>query len=247
MLRAPLLLLLAAPLATACSSKPAEAPPAPAAAADPAPADLAPAAAEQKHEAKLPSECADKGAKICLPPADFAKRLCSGFYPDVALSMLAKGTPWARGYLKVRSAEAWNASGGVSSGEKLVFEEEFVLLTHRTADTGGMVVSGAGGGYDVLRWDGSCASLQDEEVSLSPSPSPKAAKIPWKNLDDKVQSALLADTKINKVYLDRRKECKGATMGEVSAKCVKLDDQLSVVVVDFLRNGGSVPPPAKLP
>jgi hypothetical protein len=246
MLRAPLILLLAAPL-VACSSKPAEAPPTPAATADPEPAAAAPAAPVEKHEAKLPSECADKGAKLCLPPADFAKRVCSGFYPDVALSMLAKGTPWARGFLRVKSAEAWNASGGVSSGERLIFEEEFVLLTHRTADTGGMVVSGAGGGYDVLRWDGSCASLQDEEVSLSPTPSPKAAKIPWKNLDDKVQAALLADAKISKVYTDRRKECKGATMGEVSAKCVKLDDQLSVVVVEFLRNGGSVPPPAKLP
>ena len=175
------------------------------------------------------------------------KRLCSGFYPDVALSMLSKGTPWSRGYLRVRSAEAWNASGGVSSQDKIVFEEEFVLLTRREANTGGMQVSGAGGGYDVLRWDGSCASLQDDEVTLNASPSPKHAKIPWKNLDDKVQSALLADEKINKVYMDRRKECKGATMGDVSAKCVKLDEQLSVVIVGFLRKGGSIPPPAKLP
>jgi hypothetical protein len=161
--------------------------------------------------------------------------------------MLAKGTPWSRGYLRVKSAEALYASGGVSSQDKIVFEEEFVLLSRHEANTGGIQVSGAGGSYDVLRWDGSCASLQDEEVSLTATPSPKWAKIPWKNLDDKVKDALLADQKINKTYTDRRKECKGATMGDVSLKCVKLDEQLSAVVVDFLRKGGTVPPPAKLP
>ena len=202
----------------------------------------------EKPSTSLPGECHEKGGKLCLPPPAFVKKLCSGYFPDVALAMLAKGTPWSRGYLRVKAAEAWNASGGVSSQDKIVFEEEFVLLTRREASTGGMTVSGAGGGYDVLRWDGSCASLQDDEVTLSPSPSPRAAKIPtWKNLDDKVQAALLANEKINKVYTDRRKECKGATMGDVSDKCVKLDDKLSAIIVDYVRKVGGVPPPAKLP
>jgi hypothetical protein len=248
MLRSPLHLAVIAPLlaAAACGAPPvAEAPPAPSSEASAAPS-AAPVADEDKPSTKLPTECAEKG-KFCLPPAAFVKRLCSGFYPDVALAMLAKGTPWSRGYLRVKSAEAWNASGGVSSQDKIMFDEEFVLLTRREANTGGMTVSGAGGGYDVLRWDGSCASLQDEEVSLSVSPTPKNAKIPWKSLDDKIRDALLADEKINKVFTARRKECKGATIGEVSSKCEKLDDQLSVVVVDYVRKGGSVPAPSKLP
>jgi hypothetical protein len=209
----------------------------------------APAAAdeEDKPSTKLPTECAGKDAKMCLPPAGFVKRLCSGSYPDVALAMLAKGTPWVRGYLRVKSAEAFNASGGVSSDNKLVFDEELLLLSHREADTGGMTVSGAGSSYDVLRWDGSCASLQGEEVSLAASPTPKAAKVVWKTLDEKVQTALLADDKINKTYQARRKECKGASMGDVSLKCEKLDDMLSVVVIDYVRRGGSIPPPPRLP
>ena len=248
MTRAPLCLAALAPLLpAACGGAPppaaATTPTAEAAPATPA----APAAEEEKASTTLPGECEDKGKKLCLPPPAFVKRLCSGFYPDVALAMLAKGAPWSRGYLRVKSAEAFYASGGVSSQDKIVFEEEFVLLTHREAETGGMVVSGAGGSYDVLRWDGSCASLQDEEVSLTGPSSPKYAKIPWKSLDDKVKDALLANVKINKVYMDRRKECKGATIGDVSLKCVKLDDLLSTVVVGYLRDGGSVPPPAKLP
>ncbi len=194
----------------------------------------------------MPDTCETKG-NVCLPPAAFVKRLCEKGSPDVALAMLGKGTPWSRGYLRVKSAEAWNASGGASSQDKLVFDEEFIVLTHRAADTGGMQVSGAGGGYDVLRWDGSCASLSDEEVTLKTSPTPQAAKIPWKYLADNIQAALLADPKINKVYTDRRKECKGATMGDVSLKCVKLDDLLSKVVVDFVRGGGAIPPPPALP
>jgi hypothetical protein len=221
---------------------PPEAAPAPVASAAPAPA-----AEEDKTLGKIPTACAEAGAKVCVPPAAFVKRLCSGFFPDVALAMLGKGTPWQRGYLRVKSVEAWYASGGVSSAEKIVFDEELVIVAHREAATGGVVVSGAGGSYDVLRWDGSCASLQEDEVSLKPSPSPKSAKIPWKSLDDKVKEALLADDKIGKAYADRRKECKGATMGDVSIKCVKADDLVSVLVVDYVRRGGAVPPPAKLP
>ena len=91
------------------------------------------------------------------------------------------------------------------------------------------------------------ASLQDEEVSLTGSSTPKTAKVVWKSLDDKVRDALLADDKINKTYLARRKECKGATMGDVSLKCEKLDDQLSTVVIDYVRRGGALPPPPRLP
>jgi hypothetical protein len=234
-------------LLASCGGAPAPAAP-PAPTSEPTAAPSAePAPEAEKHADKLPTSCSGGDDKICMPPADFVKRLCGGFFPDVALSMLSKGTPWTRGYLRVKSTEAWNASGGVSSSDKVVFDEEFVILTHRKADAGGMQVSGAGGGYDVLRWDGTCASLMDEEVTLKTPPAPKSAKIPWKSLDDKVRDALLADEKVNKVYTERRKECKGATIGDVSLKCEKVDAQLSVVIADFVRNGGSLPPPPKLP
>ena len=213
-------------------------------------ASAAPSAAPEEMDptlGKIPTACTTAGAKVCVPPQTFVKRLCGGFFPDVALAMHSKGTPWQRAYLRVKSVEAWNASGGMSSAEKIVFDEELVILTRREPATGGVVVSGAGGSYDVLRWDGTCASLQDEEVSLKPAPAPKTAKIPWKSLDDKVQNALLADEKVSKVYQERRKECKGSSMGDVSLKCVKADDLLSVVIVDYVRRGGAVPAPTKLP
>jgi hypothetical protein len=233
-------------LASACSSPPPAPPPAPTTEATAA-ASAAPVAEEDKPIGKLPTECADPKGKLCMPPRAFVKRLCSNFFPDVALAMLSKGTPWTRGYLRVKSVEAWNASGGVSSSDKLVFEEEFIVLVHREANTGGMQVSGAGGGYDVLRWDGTCASLADEEVSLNNAASPQHAKIPWKSYEDKTRDALLTDEKVNKWYTERRKECKGATMGDVSAKCEKADTALGKAVADFVRNKGVTLSPVKLP
>lgn len=234
----------AAPLAAltiaACSSSPPAAPP-PAASASDAPAASASAPpVEDKPLTELPTTCDSKKNDVCLPPPSLVKKLCGGSYPDVALAMFAKGTPWTRGYLRVKSAEAWNASGGASSGgEKLVFDEELLILTVRIADTGGMVVSGAGGNYDVLRWDGACVSLSTEEVTLKPSPTPKHTKIPWKSLDDATKNALMKSDKVAKVAAERKKECKGVTMGDVSLKCVKADEQLSVVVVDYVRSGGA--------
>jgi hypothetical protein len=235
----------------ACSSSPPPASaPAPTAAASAEPS-AAPSAAPVREEDKpfgsIPTACEDPNGKMCLPPAKFVKRLCGAFYPDVALLMLAKGTPWQRAYLRVKSADAWNASGGMSSSEKLVFEEELIVVSRRAPKTGGIQVSGAGASFDVLRWDGTCATLMEEEVSLKPYPTPKHAKIPWKNLDLKVRDALAANDKIGKAYALRRKECKGATMGDVSLKCVKADEKLDAAVFQYVRGGGSLPAPDKMP
>ena len=36
-------------------------------------------------------------------------------------------------------------------------------------------------------------------------------------------------------------------MGDVTKKCEELDDKLSAVVVDYVRRGGAVPAPPRLP
>jgi hypothetical protein len=208
--------------------------------------DEAKRAAEAAAAKALPTTCTPGADGLCLPPEDWVKRLCGGAYPDVALHLFGKGTPWTRGYLR-RTMEAWNASGGASSNAKLEFEEEVILLVRRAPDTGGMVVSGATGSYEAIRWDGTCVSLMGEEVTTKPSPRPKYAKIPWKSLGLKTREALTADEKVGPVVEDYRKECKGASFGQVSAKCEKADAKLSVVIVDFIRNGGTVPAPETAP
>lgn len=205
------------------------------------------AATEPAEAKELPSECTPNAAGLCVPPEEWVKRLCGGSYPDVALAMFGKGTPWTRGYLR-RTMDAWSASGGASSNEKVVFDEEVLLVMHRAPDTGGMQVSGAGGGsYEALRWNGTCVSLAAEEVTTRLPPKAKHPSIPWKSLELKTREALEADEKVGPMVAEQRKECKGSTFGEVSGKCAKAGEKLSGVIVNYIRNGGAVPKPEALP
>ena len=192
----------------------------------------------------LPEKCSGSG-DVCTPEPGFVKRLCSGNYPGVALYMFAKASPWTRGYL-TRKTEAWNAAGGASDTDMLDFDEEVIVLVQRKAGAGQIQV-GSGVGYETLRWNGSCATLQGEELTLKAPPQPKTAKVEFKQLDEPLKEALREDTTINEAYLTRRKECQAASMGTVSLKCVKADAKLSESIVQYVRGGGTVPKPSKLP
>lgn len=222
-------------------------------AVEPAPAAVTEEPADEQTEAAeaapsshgLPKECAKPG-EPCVPPSKFVNVLCNGTYAEVTLHLFHKDSPFTRGYLRGKT-KAWNASGGASDNDAMLdFDEEVVLLRERGAPQG-FQVSGANGGYDALRWDGSCVSLSKEEVTLDRPPAPKAAKIDFRYLGSQMQEALRKDEVISKTYRERRRECKGVTTGVVSAKCVRLDAKLSNVVVDFVRRGGALSQPEKMP
>ncbi len=200
----------------------------------------------EQAEGGIPKKCF-KNSDPCVPPPKFVEALCSDTYPGVTLHMFAPSAPWGRAYLRGK-VKAWNASGGVSDNEAwLDFDEEVVLLRKRGGPEGGIQVSGAEGGYDALRWDGSCVTLDASEVTLSAPPKPKAAKVEWRFLDDATQEALRESDVVTKAYRSRRKECKGAVSGTVSKKCVVADARLSEVIVEHVRSGGSLGTPEKMP
>jgi len=230
------------------------APPAEPAAAAPSVEVSKAASSEPSAEAKsstapapitVPTACVKSG-RFCLPDQKFSKRMCNSSSPSLALYLFGNGFGYSRGYL-TRKTQAWNAAGGASDNTFLEFDEEVLLLVERGGDASGMQVSGAGGGYEALRWNGSCVTLAKEEVTLEKPPAPKAAKVEWRFLDDNVQAALREDSTINSAVGKRRTECKGAVSGDVSMACVKADDRLTQVLVDYLRKGGKVPVPSKLP
>jgi hypothetical protein len=199
---------------------------------------------KEPSDVEVPKTCETRGS-FCLPPAGFVKKLCQEVHPDLALAFFAKGTPFTRGYMR-GAQDAFNGYGGVSSGDKLVFDEEVIVLSSRENKTG-IEVSGASGQVDLLRWDGSCATVPAADVNYQLPPSPKTAAFEWKVLSDEMQTALLADENIAKLNKERRNECKGASMGDVSKKCVKLVEQLRVAVVSYVRSGaGTIPAPTKL-
>jgi hypothetical protein len=201
--------------------------------------------AEDESTASLPSECAGSD-DLCTPPKDFIQRLCQGVYPNVALFLFRGGTPWSRAYL-TRKTEAWNASGGASVAGHLEFDEEVLILLHRGQNAGGMQVSGTGGGYEALRWNGACVTLAAEEVTLRRPPSPKYPRIEWKWVEPDMREALKEDERVQDAFIAFRKECKGVTMGTVSRACVRADERLSRSVIDYVTTGGELPVPVKLP
>lgn len=209
--------------------------------------EAATSSAPKEKEDKLPAvvTTCEKNGDICVPPLAFVKKLCANVNPDLALVYFRKGSPFSRGWL-TRNTEVFNAFGGSSSQDKLFFDEEVIVVNVRAANTTGIQVSGASGGYDVIRWDGSCASLPGEELTFKAPPKSKNAKLEWKTYSDDSQNALLNDANIAKINKQRRDECKGVTIGDVSKACVKAVDQLSEAIVAFVREGGEVPVPKAL-
>jgi hypothetical protein len=181
-----------------------------------------------------------------VPDPAFVKRMCNGSFPDVALVLMGKDTPFVRMYMK-GDVDGWNADGGASARARLRFDEEMLVVRRRTAPTNGIVVGSGGGGYLVMRWDGNCYTLEDSDLTAKKPPSPKVPPIPWRLLGDHTKDALLKSPKILAAYQKRGKECKGAVSGEVTRACEQADTALSNAIVAEIRGGLTLPAPEHLP
>jgi hypothetical protein len=248
------LFVLSIALLLGCGSSTPQ-PDSPAASATSAPAAEASGDADAKPAAaaadagKIPDGC-EGGASGsgCVMPRAFVKGLCAKAYPDLAIYFFRKGSPWRRAYVGVKEVAPFNGLGGPSAEEKLVFDEELLILSEKKADTGGMQVSGASGStFDLLRWDGTCATMNASELRFDSPPKPKHAPVIYRFLDDAIQQALDKNDKLETAVTTRKKECKGATMGNVTAKCEQADKKLNDLIVEVVRGGADVPVPAKHP
>jgi hypothetical protein len=206
----------------------------------------APGTATGEVRAGLPKECTGSGG-LCLPPRGFVKRLCLDAYSGAAIALFEKSSPFSRGYVRSREVKSVNTQGGPASDIALRFGEEVVILTH----TGGpganeMQVSGMGG-YDVLRWDGTCATLADEELALRPPVAPRHAPFAWRYIDGNIQAALLTEPSIEAARKLHRKHCHGISLGRISAACVKAEAELNDSITTAVRTGIALPTPERMP
>ena len=193
--------------------------------------------------AGLPKDCKQQ-SKFCAPPGDFVERLCESKYPGLAIVWFAKGTPWTRHYVRQQVVEPRNTTGGPSSETKLTWGEE-VLVLKQHGGGGSVQVSGAVD-YDVLRWDGTCASMSDLEMTPHAPGMPKNAPIVWRYLDSNVQNALLKDGAIQKAQEAETKACGGKAAGSGFA-CEQAGRNLNAAVVAAVRKGIDLPTPERLP
>lgn len=208
-----------------------------------APSSAAPPGAATATAA-IPTTCTGKDG-ACTPDPAFVKRLCNAWYPDVALVLMNKETPFTRMYLR-GDVDGWNADGGASAPARLGLDEEVLLLKRHVQGPNGIVVGG-GNTMLVMRWDGNCYTLDEGEVTAKRPRSPRSGPIPWRRYEDATRDALLASPKVLAAHQRRGKECKGAISGEVSRACEAADDALSAAVVAEVRGGASIPRPAHVP
>jgi hypothetical protein len=183
----------------------------------------------------LPTACADSSTPVCTPPSSFVERLCAQLHQDATLALFAGGTPFSRMYLRGKLDE-------------LASDEEVIALHYHGVPKNGIQVGSAAGSYDVLRWDGTCSQAVDADMLTRTRPSrPKTARVQWHRLGEKTQTALIvASEAVKHAHAKRGKECQGAMSGDVSASCEKADTALIEAIVEYVRGGGSVPPPDAL-
>lgn len=198
-----------------------------------------------EDETVIPEHCKDPSQSRCLPPEDWVQKLCDDVYPDVALHMFQPDTPWHRFYM-LANAEPFNASGGMSlMGEKMRRDEEVIALRRRRSKDG-IVVSDTSG-YDVLRWNGACASIHDGDYTLRRPDTVLHSRIEWRELGLPLRKALEKQPSIRENNQGRRKHCRGIGFRTVTEECEDYDRRLIDEIVDYVRSGGELPEPAKAP
>jgi hypothetical protein len=235
---------------------------------------------KEKPAEAIPSTCSSeqpvKNVKACLPPPAFVKKLCTGSFPEVAIGMFSKGTPWTRLWLAA-DVDAWNASAGnFTHRAKLAFDEEVLVLSrHAAASVGGIVMTEAQASYDVLRWDGSCVSITEGELTAKPPPKAHPSPLLWGRLEETTRRALLTSSKVKTSHAALEKACVASAekAGEVAMSsppppstkpkkarggksgpatpvraCDKADRAFAQAVADFVRTGDvSLPTPERRP
>lgn len=240
---APAATAASAPSAIAVTARPSAAK-VTAAAATPEPASSAPEAPEVVTTREVPSACADK-ASCTMPPA-FVEAVCKHKFPNLPLFLFAARMPWKHLYVKAESVEPVNPHGGDQSETWMAFGEEVVLLRKRSSDTKGVQVSGPSD-VDVLRWDGTCATIREEMfVSYVTAPM-QSPRIIWRYLDADLQEALLKNSVVARSREVERKSCRDSSPTHPTPSCDKAMRQLTDAIVLAVHQNVALPASGALP
>lgn len=211
--------------------------------------DAAPAAPAEPEEpelfATLPPGC-DSDAP-CVPPATFARAMCQGRFEALTLTMFEKSSPWQRLYLKAEYVEAVNAHDKHLTAEPIVFGEEVLVLRDGSeAGKDGALRVGSSD-IDVLRWDGTCATVAREMFVTTMMPEVKAPPISWRHLGGNLRGALLKSKYVRMSHEREKEVCRGERASDPSPACEKARRMLQDSITVAVRGGISLPTPDELP
>lgn len=193
---------------------------------------------------EVPSGCSDKAS--CFPPAAFVDAVCKHKFPDLPLFLFAGRMPWQHRYVKAEWVEPVNPHGGDQSEAWMAFGEEVVVLRKRAPAAKGVQVSGPSD-VDVLRWDGTCATIREEMlVSYVPAPM-QSPRIIWKYLDAALQEALLQNSVVARSREAEKKGCRNSSVTHPTPACEKTMRQLTDAIVLAVHQNVALPSAGALP
>lgn len=200
---------------------------------------------KNKHRG-LPTECIQSG-DLCFPSSEFVDRLCAHNHPDVAVFMMGPGQPWTHRYVRVEEAQAVNPLTGRVGAAKLTFGEEIIVLRYRQGVTEGPIQVSGTERYEVLRWDGSCAALEEGELVDDVPKHQRRYVVPtWNRISDTYKQVLLKNEAISEAEKRRKADCKGAGLGR-PPKCHQAIEALNRTIAEVVRDGIDLPLPEELP
>jgi hypothetical protein len=205
----------------------------------------APAAAAAATTRDVPRACDDK--QHCYPPAAFVDAVCKKRFPDLPLYLFAGRLPWQHMYVKAEHVEPVNAHGGEQSEAWMKFGEEVVVLRKRAPGGGrGMQISGPSD-VDVLRWDGTCATIRQEMlVTYVPAPM-QSPLIVWRYLNGDLQEALLKNTVVARARASERKSCRDSSVKHPTDSCAKAMRKLTDAIALAVRQNVELPGTGTVP
>ena len=202
-------------------------------------AEAAPAAPQIATTREVPSSCADTAN--CAMPSAFVDAVCKKKFPDLPLFVFAGRMPWKHLYVKAEYVEPVNPYGGEQSEAWMKFGEEVVVLRKKGAGGGkGVQISGPSD-VDVLRWDGTCATIREEMlVSYVPAPM-QSPRIIWKYVDAALQEALLKNSVVARSREAEKKACRDSSPTHPTPACEKAMQKLTDAIVLAVHQNVELP------
>ena len=127
------------------------------------------------------------------------------------------------------------------------FGEEVLVLRKRAPRAGkGVQISGPSD-VDVLRWDGTCATIREEMlVAYAPAPM-QSPRIIFKYLNGELQEALLKNSIVVRAREAEKKACRDSSLSHPTGSCERAMRQLTDAIALAVKQNIELPATGTVP
>lgn len=203
--------------------------------------DAPPSKEKESDDAPVASCTTPKGSTICsLTPKDI-QHVCRSGSPQAALKAFAQGSKLSRGFLR-GDVDVWSSVHRARTSKGRARLDEEVLVLSETRMRGGIVMTGSAVSYEVLRWNGQCATLSSGEMTLKRSPRalPPRRPLDFAKLDPSTLEWLRSDAALDRLEDAREIACSPARSA-ASRACEVASTKRDAALGSFLARNPKAP------